>query len=430
VTTALVDQPLNNVAVITRVPNSKLVESRREHPKRQTVCFVESAARMGGVQFSTLYLAQNLNSDVWEPLVICPEEGDLPDACCRSGIAVQILKYPTLRSTSFSLGRNMTRVPNPLALGWDGYATLVAARQLAFFLKESNPSLVVTKGLFSHFYGGLAARRLGIPCIWHVQDFISERFFKIYRRFFGQVARWMPDHIIVDGASISRQLHRKVQDRISIVHNGVDTAVFRPDIDGRGVRRELGIPIDAMVIGHVGRMTQWKGQHYLLEAFASIAAVMENAYLLFVGAPVFDSDAYQRNLVNLTLKLGLGDRVKFAGYRYDMPLVLASMDVFAFTSVEKDTSPLTLLSAMSSGLPIVAFDIEGVKEILAESDQLLVPVGQVPDLTRSITELLSNTELRRRLATSARQVAEREFGVDKYVSLVQNAFLKATCNSA
>jgi glycosyltransferase involved in cell wall biosynthesis len=134
--------------------------------------------------------------------------------------------------------------------------------------------------------------------------------------------------------------------------------------------------------------------------------------------------------VNLTLKLGLGDRVKFAGYRYDMPLVLASMDVFAFTSVEKDTSPLTLLSAMSSGLPIVAFDIEGVKEILAESDQLLVPVGQVTDLARSITELLSNTELRRRLATSARQVAEREFGVDKYVSLVQNAFLKATCNSA
>ena len=385
---------------------------------------------MGGVQFSTLYLVQHLNSTLWEPIVICPEEGDLTVACRSAGIDVRVLSNPTLRSTSFRLGRHMTRLPNPLAWSWDGYATLVAARRLAHFLKQVKPDLVVTKGLFSHFYGGLAARQSGIPCVWHVQDFISERFWKIYQRLFGQVARWMPDQIIVDSASISRQLHRTVQHRISVIHNGVDTEVFRPDIDGQGVRRELGIPIDAMVIGHVGRMTPWKGQHYLLEAFARIAAVMENVYLLFVGAPVFDSVAYQRELMNLSLKLGLSDRVKFAGYRYDIPLVLASMDVFAFTSVEKDTSPLTLLSAMSSGLPIVGFDIEGVKELLPANEQLLVPVGQVNALVWSITKLLSNTALRRRLATSARQLAETEFGVDKYVSRVQRVLLKATRKSA
>jgi glycosyltransferase involved in cell wall biosynthesis len=306
---------------------------------------------------------------------------------------------------------------------------LIAAKRLARFLREVNADLMVTKGLFAHFYGGLAAHQVGVPCVWHVQDFISERFWKVYQRFFGQVARWIPDHIIVDSASISRQLHRTVQDRISIIHNGVDTEVFRPNIDGQSIRQELGIPTDAMVIGHIGRMTPWKGQHYLLEAFARIAGVMENVYLLFVGAPVFDSDAYQRTLVTQSLQLGLGDRVKFAGYRHDTPLVLASMDVFAFTSVEKDTSPLTLLSAMSAGLPIVAFDIEGVKELLPANDQLLVPVGQVNALAWSITKLLSNTALRRRLATSARQLAEAEFGVDKYVSRVQRVFLKATLNS-
>ena len=392
--------------------------------RRRTVYFVESAAAMGGVQFSTLYLVQHLDPARWEPIVISPEEGDLTEACRRSGVAVHILPRPALRSTSFRLGRNSARLPNPMAWIWDGWATWVAARRLTRFLKHANPDLVVTKGLFSHFYGGLAARQLGIPCVWHVQDFISERFGKIYQRLFAQVARWMPDHIIVDGASISRQLHHTVQDRISIIHNGVDTEVFRPDVDGRRIRREIGIPMDAMVVGHIGRMTPWKGQHYLLGAFARVAAIMKNVYLLFVGAPLFDSNAYQRDLLRLTAKLGLSDRVKFTGYRHDIPFVLAAMDVFAFTSVEKDTSPLTLLSAMASGRPIVAFDIEGVHELLPAREQFLVPVGQVNALAHSIINLLSNAALRQRLAASARQLAEAEFGIDKYVARVERAFLK------
>jgi glycosyltransferase involved in cell wall biosynthesis len=388
------------------------------------IVFVESAAAMGGVQFSTLYLVQRLKPSLWEPIVVCTDEGDLSEACRSSGVAVHILNIPRLRSTSFRIGRNAARVPNPLNWTWDGWATLVATRKLARFLRQVNPDLIVSKGLFSHFYGGLAARQLGIPCVWHLQDFISERFWKLYQRFFAQVARWLPDHVVADGASISRQLHRTVPNRITVIHNGVDANVFRPGLDGRRIRETLGIPLDAMVVGHVGRMTPWKGQHYLLEAFASIAAMTENVYLLFVGAPVFDSDAYQRELVNLTASLGINDRVKFAGYRHDLPFVLAAMDVFAFTSVEKDTSPLTLLSAMSSGLPIVAFDIEGVREVLPPGEQLLVPVGQVDWLTRSIHKLLTNAPLRRQLADSARRLAVSEFGIESYVSRMQNAFLK------
>jgi glycosyltransferase involved in cell wall biosynthesis len=392
---------------------------------RRTVYFIESAAAMGGVQFSTLYLVQHLDTARWEPLVICPEEGDLTEACRRAGVAVHILDFPALRSTSFRLGRSLARLPNPAAWMWDGWATFIAARRLARFLKRAKPDLIVTKGLFSHFHGGLVARQLGIPCVWHVQDLISERFWKIYQRVFAWVARWLPDHIIVDGASISRQLNHAVQDRVSIIHNGVDTEVFRPDIDGRRIRQEVGIPLDAMVVGHVGRMTPWKGQHYLLGAFARVAAAMKNVYLLFVGAPVFDTNAYQCDLLHLTAKLGLSDRVKFAGYRHDIPFVLAAMDVFAFTSVEKDTSPLTLLSAMSSGRPIVAFDIDGVQELLPPDEQMLVPVGQVNVLAHSIINVLSDAGLRQRLAISARRLAETEFGIDKYVARVERAFLKA-----
>jgi glycosyltransferase involved in cell wall biosynthesis len=390
---------------------------------RSTIVFVESAAAMGGVQFSTLYLAQHLNSTMWQPIVVCPGEGDLTRACRDAGIEVNILDYPRLRPTSLQIGRDWARLPNPLNWVWDSWATFAAERKLAGFLKQVTPDLIVTKGLFSHFYGGLAARHLGIPCVWHVQDFISERFWKLYQRFFGQLARWIPDHVVVDGASIRRQLHPTVRDRSSVIHNGVDTGVFRPELDGRSVRQSLGIPFDALVVGHVGRMTPWKGQRYLLDAFASIAAATKNVYLLFAGAPVFDSDAYQRGLVALTSRLGLNDRVKFAGYRHDLPVVFAAMDVFAFTSVEKDTSPLTLLSAMSSGRPIVAFDIEGVRELLPPGEQLLVPVGEVDSLARAIGKLFSDGALRQQLGASARRLAESEFGIERYISRMQTVFL-------
>ena len=387
--------------------------------------FVESAAAMGGVQFSTLYLVQRLERTQWEPIVVCPAEGDLTDACRTSGIAVHVLNVPKLRSTSFRIGRNRARLPNPLNWAWDGWATLVVAQRLSRLLRQVNPDVVVTKGLFAHFYGGLAARQLRIPCVWHVQDFVSERCWNIYQQLFTQVARWLPDHIVVDGASIGAQLHGTIQDRISIIPNGVDTEMFRPGLDGQCVRRELGIPLDAMVIGHVGRMTPWKGQHCLLEAFASIAAKMKNIHLLFVGAPVFDSDAYQRGLVKLSSRLRLKDRVTFAGYRRDLFFVLAAMDVFAFTSLEKDTSPLTLLSAMSSGLPVVAFDIEGVQEVLRPGEQLLVPVGRIDLLAQSLSRLLSDAALRRQLGFAARRQAESEFGVERYVSRMQETFSKA-----
>ncbi len=384
---------------------------------------------MGGVQFSTLYLAQHLDSTLWQPVVVCPQEGDLTRACRSSGVAVRILDCPRLRSTSFQIGRDFARLPNPLNWAWDSWATFVAARKLTHLLRQVKPDLIVTKGLFSHFYGGLAARQLGIACVWHVQDFISERFWKLYQRFFGQLARWIPDHVVVDGASISRQLPQTVQDRLTVVHNGVDTSVFRPGLDGQSIRQSLGIPGEAMVVGHVGRMTPWKGQHYLLEAFASVSAATENVHLLFAGAPVFDSDAYQRGLVSLASRLGISDRVKFAGYRHDLPVVLAAMDVFAFTSVEKDTSPLTLFSAMSSGLPVVAFDIEGVREVLPPGEQILVPVRDVDALARSIEKLVLDHALRRRLAASARRLAESEFGIERYVSRMQNVFLTTNSRS-
>ncbi|HYR76620.1 MAG TPA: glycosyltransferase family 4 protein [Pyrinomonadaceae bacterium] len=394
-------------------------EMQSERPK--TIVFVESAAAMGGVQFSTLYLAQSLDKGRWRPIVVCPQEGDLTNACRESGIETHVLDHLRLWSTSIRVGA--TRLPNPAAWAWDAGVIVIAARRLKRFLVQCSPDLVVTKGLSSHFLGGLAARKLRIPCVWHVQDFISERTFGIYRRVFGRAARWLPTQVIADGVSIAEQLPRSLQSRITTIHNGVDTSVFHPGLDGAGVRREFAIPVGDLVVGHMGRITPWKGQHYLIEAFARIANRNPNVTLLLVGAPVFDNDSYQRRLLNLATQFGLDGRIKFAGFRHDTARVLAAMDLFAFTSIEKDTSPLALLSAMACGLPIVAFDIAGVRELMASEDQfLLAPVADIAALGRALSEVLSDQSLRQRLAASGRKQAMNEFNLEKYAGRIEQVF--------
>ncbi len=393
---------------------------------RRTVVFIESAAAMAGVQFSTLYLAQMLDRSRWRPIVICPREGKLTQACRDADVETRVLSHPRLWSTSFRFGSN-PRLPNPFAWAWNAFVVIRASQVLKKSLSKSSPDVIVTKGLSSHFIGGFAARRLSVPCVWHVQDFISERSFGIYRHIFGAAARRLPQRIIADGATIKAQLPKSLEPEVSVIHNGTDTHAFQPALDGSAVRRQLGISEDQLVIGHVGRITPWKGQHYLIEAFAHLATQFPNVTLLFVGSPLFDRDAYERRLRTMVDEFGLYDRIKFAGYRHDLPNVLAAMDIFAFTSIEKDTSPLALLSAMSSGLPIVAFDIEGVRELINNQDELLcVTVGSTEELECSLAKLISDEHLRGKLGRAARESAERNFNLAKHVSRIESILVKAS----
>jgi glycosyltransferase involved in cell wall biosynthesis len=390
-------------------------------PRR--VAFVTGGAAMAGVEYNALRLAKRLDPKQWEVVLVCPEEGDLPAGFRQAGLQVQILPRPRLGSSSIRLTTRW-RLPNPAACAWNLGAILVAARRLTGLFAALRPDLVVTKGLYPHFYGGLAARRSGIPCLWHAEDFISERWFGLFRRSLGRVARRLPTAIAAIGEPVARQFPRDVQSRVRVIHNGADTAAFRPGGDDTAIRQELGIPPDALVVGHVARLTPWKGQRYLLEAFARLAPELSRARLLLVGAPVFDGASYERSLKARAASLGLVDRVIFTGYRRDVAKVLAAIDVLVYPSLEKDNCPLALLEAMAAGLPVIAFDIEGVRLVLDRPEYgLLVPVGQIEPLARALGKLLRDEELRQRLGRGARRRVEEAFSLDLHVQRFEEALL-------
>ena len=386
--------------------------------------FVCSSAAMSGVEFSLLYLLDRLDRRRWTPIVLCSEAGDLTREMRSRGVDTFLVPAPALRSTSLHFG-GAPAFAEPHGARLESVCAGSASLATARILKEQAPDLVVTKGMFAHLYGGLAARRAKLPCIWHLQDYISERYQGAYRRVFAGLAARIPVRLVADGEPIKRQLPAVVQSRTTVVDNGVDTAVFRPGRDGGGIRTELGFRTGAIVIGNVARLTPWKGQHHLLDAFARIAGEAPEAVLLLVGGRLHDSGAYERRLRSMTDALGLASRVFFAGYRPDLPDLLAAMDVFVHTATEKDTSPLAVISAMASGLPVVAFDIDGIREIVREDAGILVPCAERIILGESLLRVYRDRQLRNRLGVAARLAVENSLSLDRHCELMERVFHEA-----
>lgn len=392
--------------------------------KAPLIALVDVAAEMGGVEFSTLYLAEHLNPNRFRCVVVCPEDGDLPRECRARGISVEIVPVPRFRSTALEVGRRF--IPNPLSWLVNAFLLLLAAWRYRSYFKARDIDLVCTKGLFAHFYAALGARWCGVPSVIHLQDLISRRAGGLYSRFFATFARQTAHHVIADGSPIQEQLAPYLKPgQITVVHNGVDLDVFSPEVDGLSVRQEWGVTDGEILIGNIARLTTWKGQDYLVKAFGQIAESFPKAKLALIGAPVFTGDRFEHRLHQLVGELQLADRVIFAGYRWDLPETLAALDVYVHSSVEKDTSPLAVVSAMAAGKPILTTNVSGVAELFVQNEEaILVKPGSAEALAAGLTDMLSCPARRQELGQAARAKAEKELTLDLFVKRCEEVFIK------
>jgi len=320
---------------------------------------------MGGVQYSTYFLAEQLLKEKSaEVRIYLPNEGPFLLLCQKHAIPFTIYNFIPYTSTSISLFNDEYRIPNPFALIYNMCAILLNSVSIKKKLKQEPPNLIITKGLLNHLSSGLACRCLNLPIIWHLQDLITNRYFGLMELIFNYFAKKIPNHIICDGQVIKESLKKEIQNKSTVVLNGIKTdTLIRDREDGLKVRNEFNIPNDAYVIGSLARITPWKGQKYLLNAFIQYARKNQNSYLLLVGSPLFDNDKYQRHLINMITENELESRVSMPGYRTDLKNIFSAMDLFIYPSVEKDTSPLALLSALSAGLPVGVSNIPSLSEI-------------------------------------------------------------------
>lgn len=192
-------------------------------------------------------------------------------------------------------------------------------------------------------------------------------------------------------------------DRITTIRNPVPELELSGS-DGRAIRAALELPPGAPVIGIVGRFDVGKGHLDTLKAFAQCLPKHPEAYLLMVGGGPLEAD-----LRSEATKLGVAGRVRFTGWRSDVPALLNAMDVFAHPS-RREPFGLAVAEASAAGLPVVAYADGAIGEIVLDRETgLLVPFGDIPQLAIALDWALARPDEARKMGMRGRERIQRCF---------------------
>ncbi|RIK84636.1 MAG: glycosyl transferase family 1 [Planctomycetota bacterium] len=215
-------------------------------------------------------------------------------------------------------------------------------------------------------------------------------------------------HVIAPSPSIAELLvQRQVTTPISVIPTGIDLELFGAG-DGPRFRRRFGLPPDALVVGHVGRLASEKNLDYLARATGMFLARHPNAVLLVVG-----SGEQEEALHQTVCDLASADRIVMAGKHTgrDLADAYAAMDVFAFSS-QSETQGMVLVEAMAARTPVVALDAPGVRDVVDENNGRLLPSDAPAEVFADVlADLSGDRTALGRLGESAR-ASVRQYGLE------------------
>lgn len=274
-------------------------------------------------------------------------------------------------------------------------------------LTESGQHVVVAVNLYPLLYVIPAVKRLG-PGRGRTVCLVNTVALQGRKRLLGEV--YAPflrrcDRLVFGCASQQKfwtDTFRLPAPRTSYIYNGVDHEAFspsHPEATPGSLRRDLGIPDGAVVIGSVGRLAPEKSFDLLIRAVAELRSQGRDAWLVLVG-----QGPERTKLERLASRHGSSDRVRFLGVLDDVRPALAMMDVFVLPSSDVETFSNAALEAMSMARAVVLSDIGGAAEMLVHGESgLLFDVGDTGRLVELLAGLYDSSEMRGRLGHAARQ---------------------------
>lgn len=208
--------------------------------------------------------------------------------------------------------------------------------------------------------------------------------------------------------------------QIAVIPNGIDVERFsraRASFDRVQFLRSMGFPVDCLLVGSIGELRTLKRHDDFIRAAAIVAARFPETRFVLAGI-----GEVQKQLEALVNELGLSERFYFLGWLDDAEKLLCAMDVFVSAS-ETESFGLAIVEAMAAGTAVVATATEGAREVIDNGNTgVLVPIGNVEHMARSVIDLLSDPEKRRAIATQSVKSAAKNFSLTRMVDEVLTAY--------
>jgi len=360
------------------------------------ILFCSHTGRFGGAEAAMLRLADDLHRE-HEIAVACPQGGELHAAVLARG-----LPHFMLAGTRASLALHVLRTPRAVAeLATSGAALWRVCRRY-------RPDIVHANSARAGLIAAVAAMLGAPPVVVQVHDMLPD---DVTGRAVRRVIRRTASLVVAvsNRARANFALSRRGAP-VTRVYPAIDAARFsRERVTAAGIRAELGLAPDAVLIGQLAQITSWKRQDASIRALATVRRQISTAHLLIAGAVAFRSERYEnenyeRSLHDLVSELELQDAVHFLGHRSDVPELLKSLDLLVLPS-EEEPFGLAGVEAMAMGTPVIVSSAGGAAEFV--EDGVTGRVLDDPDPRRwgeAIAELLRAPVVLRAMGAGAARV--------------------------
>ncbi len=338
---------------------------------RPTVLCVQPVAEQGGSDQALLRMAGQLSTAGWDVHIALPAPSPMAASYESAGATLHVVPMRRI-STSHSLGHWAA-----YAAGWPA-----GVAHLTGLARRCRADLVHSNSLHS-WYGWAAARLAGLPHIWHAREIVTQSGAAL--RLERYLCRHHADLVLAASGAVADQLPG------AATRLAYELAAPQDFVPGRAGRARALYGLDDAVptVGYVGRVDTWKGVDVLLEAFELVKERHPGAAAVVAGGKVRGTEAYYR---------GLEARAGVTGALWLGPLpgaeaadLMADLDVLAYPSTGPEPWGLTLVEALACGVPVVATDAGGPREMLAglgPGVARLVPPGDVAGLADALGALL------------------------------------------
>ncbi len=310
-----------------------------------------------------------------------------------------------------------TSAPNPLLV-----------MRLAQWIRESKPDVIHTWMYHANLVGVLAARLAGnVPVVWGIHNSaldprINKRRTMLVNRVCAFLSRRFPARIVCCSEA-SLRIHGSLgycAEKMVVIPNGFDLEKIKPDPDARAsVRQELGIPLDAPLVGIAARFHPQKDHRNFVRAAARLHKQMSDIHFLLCG---LDITWQNSQLAGWIETAGIRDCCHLLGVRQDMTRLFAGMDIATTASLGGEAFPLVIGEAMACGAPCVVTDVGDCALIVGETGTVVAP-GDPEALAEAWRNLIeAGPRVRHRLGIAARRRVQQHFALPVIVERYQTIY--------
>ncbi len=379
------------------------------------ILFLSITSEIGGADLALLRTVRELNQTEFQPVVAFPQDGPLVSAFKEAGAETVFFPIRRLRKTF-----------NPF---WHlSYLSAFAktSRSIAEFARESQVSIIHSNSL-PNLYGGAAASRAQLPCVWHVRELDLRP--RLVRAALARRALRQAQHIITVSNTVTRGVFGRPSGtaarKISVLYDALDVQAFRAGDETRAeLRSRYNLEANAQLAGMWCRFDEWKGLPVAIKAAGIMVRDNPRFRLLVAGGPTAGHGQYAERLKALAEREAPG-AVVFTGWLKpdEIPAYISGLDVAVHASTSPEPFGLVIAEAMATGTPLVAPRIGSPLELVEHSkDGLLYEAGHPTALAVAIKRFLDNEQLARSCAQSGREKAEELFDIRKNVRKLEDIY--------